>query len=83
MIDAGVSVARINVAHMNEKILARLMKKFKEAKRLRPHKTCALMLDLRAREIRINGTEENLPIKLKGGQSLIIAGDDPMTPSNN
>lgn len=76
-------VARINIAHMNEKTLVRLMKQYREAKRLRPHKTVGLMLDLRAREIRMNGTEENLPIKLRGGQSIVISGDNPLQPSNS
>lgn len=30
-----------------------MIKKYLEAKRLRPHKTCALMLDLRGRNVRI------------------------------
>ena len=32
------------------------MSKFIEAKRLRPHKTCALLLELRGREIRTTDT---------------------------
>lgn len=32
------------------------MKKFVEAKRLRPHKTIALMLEMRGREIRTTDT---------------------------
>lgn len=36
----------------------RLLKKFQEAKRLRPHKTCAMMLEVRGREIRTTEVDE-------------------------
>lgn len=43
------------------------MKKYFEAKRLRPYKTCALMMDLRGRSVRIS--------KVKGGQLTYAQGD--------
>ena len=46
-------MARINLSHGSLKTNLKLIGKFKEARRLRPHKQCALMLELRGREIRI------------------------------
>ena len=51
--DAGMSMARINLSHGSLKTNLKLIGKFKDARRLRPHKQCALMLELRGREIRI------------------------------
>jgi len=52
LLDAGMSLARFNFSHGSRKENAKLIKRFFEAKRLRPYKTCALMLDIRGREIR-------------------------------
>ena len=60
LLDAGMSLARFNVSHGSNKDLNRLMKKWVEAKRLRPHKLCATMLDLRGREIRTGQVEGNV-----------------------
>jgi hypothetical protein len=46
------------------------LKKFHEAKSLRPHKTCALMMELRGREIRTSHT--NGYVFLRPGQQLEI-----------
>jgi len=46
LFDAGMSLARFNMAHGTQKQNAQLIKKYFEAKRLRPYKTCALMMDL-------------------------------------
>jgi pyruvate kinase len=54
------------------------MKKFIEAKRLRPHKTCALLLELRGREIRTSDVNENETVVLRPGQQLYIACDNPL-----
>lgn len=69
LFDAGMACARFNFSHGNAKVHflsfnhisqsnARLFRKFIEAKRLRPHKTCALMLEVRGRELRINDIDE-------------------------
>ena len=57
LLDSGMCVARINLSHGNIKTNARIMRKFVEAKRLRPHKTCALMVELRGREIRTSDVD--------------------------
>jgi len=51
--DAGMSTARLNLSHGTLKSNIKLINKFKMAKRLRPHKTCGLMLEARGREIRL------------------------------
>jgi pyruvate kinase len=52
-----MQIARFNVSHGTTKSNARTMKKFKEAAKLRPHVNVGLMLDLRGREIRTTGVE--------------------------
>ena len=53
---------------------SRLLRKYKEAKRLRPHKTCALMMELRGREIRTSEVVE--PVYLKPGSTIYINCDN-------
>jgi len=53
LFDAGMSMARINLSHGNIKSNLKLINKFKQSKRLRPHKTIGLMLEARGREIRL------------------------------
>ena len=43
------------------------MRKYTEAKRLRPHKTCGLMMELRGREIRTSDTVNPEGAYLKAG----------------
>lgn len=47
-------MARFNVSHGTEKTNAKLLRSFAEAKRLRPHYRCAMVLDLIGREVRLN-----------------------------
>ena len=54
LFDAGMTMARVNLSHGTQKQNLKLISKFKQAKRLRPHKNCALMLEVRGREIRIS-----------------------------
>lgn len=55
------------------------MRKFLEAKRLRPHKLCGLMLEVRGREIRTSEVENKEGILLKPGQQMVI---DCVSPNN-
>jgi pyruvate kinase len=59
------------------------MRKYVEAKRLRPHKTCGLMLEVRGRHIRTSEVESTEGVYLKPGTQLFIHCDNPMMPSNN
>lgn len=56
LLDAGMAIARINLSHGTKKSNARLIKNYKQAKRLRPQKTCTSMLELRGREVRVGRT---------------------------
>ena len=63
-----MSMARLNLSHGTVKQNLKLINKFKQAKRLRPHKQCGFMCELRGREIRISHVNE------KGGAMKIRAG---------
>jgi len=80
--DSGMSCARLNLGHGTEKGNSRLMRKFHEARRLRPHKTCSLMLDTRGRQIRTSNAE-NGEIYLRGGQQIFISGNNPFEVSTS
>lgn len=46
---------------------ARLLRQYNEAKKLRPHKTCALMMQLRGREIRTSDVNQKEGVQIKSG----------------
>jgi len=54
LLDAGMTMARMNLSHGLIKDNLRLLTKFNQAKRLRPYINCALMIELRGREMRIS-----------------------------
>jgi pyruvate kinase len=54
-----------------------------EARRLRPHKTCALMMELRGREIRTSEVTDPKGIVLRSGQQLFIESHSHMLPSTS
>ena len=82
LFDAGMTMAIINLSHGTLKTNLKLIAKFKQAKRLRPHKNCALMLELRGREIRIShfndGKQE---VRVRSGATVKMTGNDPSAPS--
>lgn len=47
-------MARINLSHGTQKANLQLLSKFKQAKRLRPYMNCALMVEIRGREVRMS-----------------------------
>ena len=51
------------------------MKKYFEAKRLRPYKTCALMMDLRGRSVRIGKLKDAASFKYAVGDEIEIRTD--------
>jgi pyruvate kinase len=75
LFDAGMTMARINLSHGSMKQNSRLIHKFKEAKRLRPHKTCALMLETRGREIRISNFESGSQ-RIRSGSNVALVIDE-------
>jgi len=45
-----MGIARFNMSHGDRKANNTMVRKYFQAKKLRPYKTCALMLDLRGRK---------------------------------
>jgi len=62
-------MARLNLSHGTNKTNLKLISLFAEAKRLRPHKTCAIMLDIKGREIRCSPWKSKL-IQTAEGQTI-------------
>jgi pyruvate kinase len=60
----------------------RLLRKYAEAKRLRPYKTCALMLDLQGREIRMSHTKDVQVIPVSFGDKVMMRSDSMQIPSS-
>ena len=59
LFDAGMTLARLNISHGDMKSNLKLLTLYADAKRLRPHKTCALMIDIKGREIRVSPYKED------------------------
>ena len=49
---------------------------------MRPYKTCALLLDLKGREIRIGATKDDQPITMERGELCLIRCDGSEIPSS-
>ena len=79
-------MARLNLSHGTLKQNLKLLNKYKQAKRLRPHKSCGFMVELRGREIRISKTVDpkNL-MKIRAGSivNLIAGQHDQPSDANN
>jgi pyruvate kinase len=61
-------MARFNISHGNLKQNLKLINKFKQAKRLRPHKTIGSMIEIRGREIRVGKVnDESGVIQIRSG----------------
>jgi pyruvate kinase len=84
LFDAGMTMVRINLSHGTMKSNMKLINKFKLAKRLRPHKTCALMIETRGREIRMShlaaGTQT---LRIRSGSSVSMYGGEYHVASDN
>ena len=81
-----MSMARLNLSHGTLKQNLKLLNKFKQAKRLRPHKSCGFMVELRGREIRISKImEASNQMKIRAGSIVnLIAGQyDQPSDANN
>ena len=61
----------------------KLINKFKQAKRLRPHKTCAMMLELRGREVRISDlADPKGEVRVRSGATVNMLGGEFHLPSD-
>ena len=81
MFDAGMTMARINLSHGTLKQKTKTIKKFAQAKRLRPHKTCALMIEFRGQEVRISELKEG-PLTVKVGDQINIVENEQQIKSD-
>ena len=83
LLDAGMGIARFNMSHGDAKTNNVMIRRFNEAKKLRPYKTCALMLDLRGREIRqCQRTEPEEGIRFEMGETAKVREDRCVTGSS-
>ena len=83
LFDAGMTTARLNLSHGTLKQKLKLISKFKQAKRLRPHKTCAMMLELRGREVRISHfSDPKGEVRIRSGATVSMLGGEHHLPSD-
>eukprot|EP00914_Ancora_sagittata_P024659 GHVO01049281.1.p1 GENE.GHVO01049281.1~~GHVO01049281.1.p1 ORF type:complete len:489 (-),score=64.91 GHVO01049281.1:171-1577(-) len=75
MIDAGMSVARLNFSHGDHVAHGQTVKNLQEAMKQRPGKFVGLMLDTKGPEIRTGMLENGTSVTLVQGQSLKITTD--------
>lgn len=75
LLDAGMAMARINLSHGSQKENLQLLSKFKQAKRLRPYINCALMVEIRGREIRMSHiVEKTGALRIRKGTAVTMVG---------
>jgi pyruvate kinase len=83
MMDAGMTMARINLSHGTLKENLRLITNYRNARRLRPHKNCAFMVEIRGREIRMSyNVEKGKVIKVRTGSTAKMFGGEYDKPSD-
>ena len=76
LLDAGMNSVRFNFSHGSKKENRRLIANFKEAKSLRPNKTCGTIIDIKGRQIRTGAytqPEEGVPVDM--GDVLFVRSD--------
>lgn len=73
--DAGMTMARINLSHGSQKENLQLLGKFKQAKRLRPYMNCALLVEIRGREVRMSHIAEKTgTVRVRKGTAVTMCG---------
>lgn len=77
-----MQVARFDFSYGKLKENVKLVKKFFEARRLRPDKMCALMLELKGRQIRTCYTENGQSLFFKEKETTVIRYDGERSPSS-
>ena len=75
LLDAGMNVARLNFSHGDHAYHRETVQFLREALKLRPDITCALMLDTKGPEIRTGVLENKDGVKLVKGQDLELTTD--------
>ena len=75
LFDAGMTMARINLSHGTLKTNLGILDKFKQAKRLRPYMNCALMVELRGREVRLSHINDKSGfLRIRSGSTVNMFG---------
>ena len=83
LLDGGMTTARLNLSHGTQEQNLNLLAKLKMALRLRPHLTCALMVELRGREVRLSNLRaQGNTMKVKAGAQIKMQGNDYPMPSD-
>ncbi len=73
LLDAGMTMARLNLSHGSQKENLQLLTKFKQAKRLRPYVNCALMVEIRGREVRLShNADKSGVIRVRSGSQVTM-----------
>ena len=75
LLDAGMNVARLNFSHGDHTYHKETVQNLREALKLRPKLTCALMLDTKGPEIRTGIIESKEGVRLVKGQELELTTD--------
>lgn len=75
LLDSGITCARLNISHGDLPSNLALLANFKLAKRLRPHLTCGLMVEIRGRQVRVSDfKEKGNVLRLKSGSQIKMCG---------
>ena len=75
MMDAGLTMARINLSHGTLKDNIRLITNYRNGRLLHPHKNCAFMVEIRGRKIcMIHNVEKGKLIKVRTGSTEKMIG---------
>ena len=83
LFDAGMMMGRLNISHGTIKQNCTLVNKFKQAKRLRPHKTIGFMLEIKGKEIRLsNINDKSRQMEIKSGDILTLNCNNASSFSN-
>ncbi len=75
MIDEGMTIARINLAHGTTKHNMAVVQTIKDAYKERPNSTCAIMVDTRGQDIRLLPFDGVRSLKFKKDDVLKISAD--------
>jgi pyruvate kinase len=67
MLDGGMDIARINMAHADHKDNAELIDNLKQALNKRPDRNVAIMIDTKGPEIRTGFLRDNDPVDFVAG----------------